>query len=100
MKWYTACKLKRVKEGLEKVAAVRSLKLKESERHFTNFLENLGDIAYTTDSHGNLTYTNKMAEIITGKPLKDIIGKPFFPLFAKKSHGCISKNLKRGKSPI
>jgi PAS domain S-box-containing protein len=59
--------------------------LRESEERFRNFLENLGDIAYETDSSGNVTYTNKMGEIITSVPLKDMIGKPFLPLIAEES---------------
>jgi len=56
--------------------------LEESEHPFRAFLDNLGDAAYETDSLGNVTYANKMGEIITGLPLKDIIGKSFLPLFA------------------
>ncbi|KPJ61140.1 MAG: hypothetical protein AMJ42_01235 [Deltaproteobacteria bacterium DG_8] len=59
--------------------------LVKSEKRFRNFLENLSDAAYETDSSGNVTYTNKMGEIITGVPLKDIIGKPFLPLFTRES---------------
>jgi len=59
--------------------------LRESEEKFRNFLENLGDAAYQTDSSGKVTYANKASEIITGMPLKDIIGKPFLPLFTKES---------------
>jgi PAS domain S-box-containing protein len=59
--------------------------LRESEERFRNFLDNLGDIAYETDSSGNVTYANKMSETITGVPLRDIIGKPFLPLFTKES---------------
>lgn len=59
--------------------------LRESEKRFKNFLDNLGDAAYETDANGNVTYTNKAAETLTGLPLKKIIGKPFLPLFTKKS---------------
>jgi PAS domain S-box-containing protein len=58
---------------------------RESEERFSNFLDNLGDVAYETDGSGNVTYANKMGEKITGVPLKDIIGKPFLPLFTKES---------------
>lgn len=77
----------RVKE-LEKKVLERNRAeevLRESEEKFRNFLDNLGDAAYETDSSGNVTYANKMSEIITGVPLKDIIGKPFLPLFTKES---------------
>jgi PAS domain S-box-containing protein len=75
-------------EELEKEAIKRKLAegaLRESEQKFRNFLENLGDVAYETDSSGNVTYANKASEIITGMPLNSIIGKPFLPLFTKES---------------
>ncbi len=67
MKWHTECELQRVNKGLEESVEARIQELKESERHFKNFLENLGDIAYEIDPSGNVTYTNKAAEILTGK---------------------------------
>ena len=54
---------------------------KGSENKFRNFLDNLGDIAYETDLSGNVTYANKISETMVGVPLKEIIGKPFLPLF-------------------
>jgi len=57
----------------------------ESEEWHRNFLENLSDVVYEADNSGNITYTNKMAESLTGVPLKEIIGKPFLPFFEKKS---------------
>jgi len=57
----------------------------ETDEKFRNFLDNLGDIAYETDASGNVTYANKIAEKVTGVPLRDIIGKPFLPLFTKES---------------
>jgi len=57
----------------------------QSGELFRDFLENLCDIAYEADSRGNVTYANRMSEVITGVPLKDIIGKPFLPLFTKES---------------
>ena len=59
--------------------------IRESELQFRNLLDNLGDVAYETNASGNVTYTNKMGEKITGMLLKDIIGKPFLPLFTKES---------------
>jgi PAS domain S-box-containing protein len=79
----------RVKElGKESAYFRRTEKaLRKSDRRFRDFLESLGDVAYETDSSGNITYANKMSEIITGLPLKKIIGKPFLPLFLKESQG-------------
>jgi PAS domain S-box-containing protein len=77
----------RVKE-LEKDA----LKLKlaataqaKSEDRFKTFIDNLDDIAYETDTSGNITYANKITEAITGVALKDIINRPFLPLFTNES---------------
>ena len=58
----------------------------KSEEKYRKFLENLGDIAYEADLNGNITYCNKITEEATGIPLKDIIGKSFFPLFIKKDY--------------
>ena len=76
--------------------------LEKSEEQFRNFLENLNDIAYETDSSGNVTYTNKMTEIVTGVALKDIIGNPFLPLFTKESQEVATDVYQRtlnGESP-
>ncbi len=59
--------------------------LRESEKQFRDFLDNLGDVAYKADAFGNITYTNKAAETLTGLPLKKLIGKSFLPLFEEKS---------------
>jgi len=59
--------------------------LKESEEWHRNFLDRLNDCVFEADNSGNITYANKIAESIAGVPLKDIIGKPFLPLFDKKS---------------
>ena len=59
--------------------------LRESDKKFKDFLNNLGDAAYEADAFGNITYTNKAAEALTGLPLNKIIGNPFLPLFTEKS---------------
>ena len=60
-------------------------KLRRCENNFRNFLDNLVDIAFETDASGNVTYANRISETIVGVPLRDIIGKPFLPLFIKES---------------
>ena len=102
MKWHTERELQRLNKGLEKCVEDRTKELRESEKRFKNFLGNLGDIAYEIDSSGNTTYANKMAEIITGVPLKDIIGKPFFPLFTEESQAIaidVYQRTLKGESP-
>ena len=58
---------------------------REMEKRFKGFLDNLGDLVYEADCAGNVTYANKMWEVITGVALKDIIGKPFLTLFTEES---------------
>jgi len=102
MKWHTECELQRVNKELEKFVEARTQELKESEGRFKNFLDNLCDIAYETDSYGNVTYANKTGEIITGTPLKDIIGKPFLPLYAEESQAIamdVYQKTLKGESP-
>jgi PAS domain S-box-containing protein len=78
---------RRVKELEEESIEFRRLGEMQGEREkrFRNFLDNLGDVAYETDRFGNITYANKMTEMNTGVPLKDLIGRAFFPLFIRES---------------
>ena len=55
------------------------------QKRFKDFLDNLGDLVYEADDSGNVTYANKVCEIVTGVALKDIIGKPFLLLFTEES---------------
>jgi PAS domain S-box-containing protein len=57
----------------------------ENEKWFKDYLDKLGYLAYEADAEGNVIYANKMSEKITGLPLTEIIGEPFFPLFSKES---------------
>ena len=59
--------------------------LRESEKRYRSFLNNIVDGAYETDDMVNVRYANEAVEKIIGKPLKDIIGKAFLPLFTKAS---------------
>jgi len=55
------------------------------EEKYRSFLEGLDDIAYKIDDEGNVPYTNKIAETITGLPLDQIIGKSILDLFNEES---------------
>jgi len=52
---------------------------------YEDFLEKLNDMVFTTDNSGNIQYVNNIAESITGRPRKDIIGKHFLKFCNKKS---------------
>jgi PAS domain S-box-containing protein len=76
--------------------------LQQSEEHFRNFLENLGDIAYAIDTNKNVTYTNKMGEHVVGLPREKIVGKSFLPLFTEKSQETaidVYERTLKGESP-
>ncbi len=65
--------------------------LKESKA----FLENMNDIAYMADDHGNVHWVNPAIERVTGLPPEEIIGKPFIPLFAETDHASLIDVYKR-----
>jgi PAS domain S-box-containing protein len=72
------------------------------EERFKSFLDNLGDLAYEADAHGNVTYANRAAEKVTGKPLRHIIGKPFLRFFEEASQETAADAYRRtlnGESP-
>jgi PAS domain S-box-containing protein len=76
--------------------------LRESERRFRDFLDDLGDLAYEADFTGEITYVNKAAETVAGIPRKDIMGKPFFPFFTTESQKVAADAFQRtlnGESP-
>ncbi|MCK4824022.1 PAS domain S-box protein [bacterium] len=77
--------------------------LKQSQEKFKDFLDNLADVAYGADDKGNITYANRMAEVITGLQLEEIVGKPFLPLFSGESQKLAIDVYQRtlmGESPI
>jgi PAS domain S-box-containing protein len=76
--------------------------LRESEKRFRSFLDNLVDIVYETDDTGKLTYANKAAEIAAGIPRQDVIGEPFLPLFTRESQKVaidVYQRTLKGESP-
>ncbi len=67
------------KEIAERLAAQQAQS--HSEERFRLFLNNLNDVAYETDTRGNVTYVNRAAERLTGLPVEEIVNRPFLPLF-------------------
>ena len=76
--------------------------LRKSEKRFREFLDNMSDIAYETDSSGHLTYANKISKVFTGLSRENILGKPFLPLLTEESKEIAMEVYKRtldGDSP-
>ena len=59
------------------------------------FLDNMSDIAYRTDNHGNLSWVNPSVKRLTGFSPEEIIGEPFLPLFIEDDHASIIDLYKR-----
>lgn len=59
-------------------------KFEKTLNEYKLFLDSITDVAYTTDTEGNLTYANPAAERYTGLPIREIIGQPFVPFFLEK----------------
>ena len=56
-------------------------RLKESEQWFKTTLTSIGDGVITTDMQGCVTFMNRVAEELTGWPIKDAKGKPITEIF-------------------
>lgn len=86
-----------VRELAAENARLREINLASTncEAQGRSFLENLSDIAYTTDLAGTITFINKIAEEITGVPVADIVGNSFLPLFAPESQAPLLEEYQR-----
>ncbi|MBT4289642.1 MAG: PAS domain S-box protein, partial [Deltaproteobacteria bacterium] len=56
-------------------------KLKKSEEWFSTTLKSIGDAVITTDTKGNVTMLNPVAESLTGWKQKEVTGKPLNEIF-------------------
>jgi len=75
--------------------------LKESEEKYRSFLEDLQDVAFETNTHGEVVYANKIAESVLNISRSEIIGKSFSPFFDKESQkkaADIYKKILKGES--
>ncbi len=59
-------------------------KIEKALKEYKLFLDNINDIAYMTDSEGNLTYINPAVEEITGLSPDELIGQTFAPLIIEE----------------
>ncbi len=55
--------------------------LKESEEWFSTTLRSIGDAVITTDTNGNVTLLNPVAELLTGWKQEEATGKPLREIF-------------------
>jgi PAS domain S-box-containing protein len=67
----------------------------EKSEQAMRFLENITDIAYETDSHGNVSFVNNAVEKITGFTVAEILGKSFLPLFVEQDRASLQKIYER-----
>jgi PAS domain S-box-containing protein len=61
---------------LEEIVAARSNELYGSETRYTAVADMANDAIVTIDSHGAITYMNRAAELIFGRPILAASGKP------------------------
>lgn len=63
------------------VARVSHNRVIQSRETFRVTLRSIGDAVITTDNHGNITYTNEVAESLTGWSHSEALGKPLEQVF-------------------
>jgi PAS domain S-box-containing protein len=72
--------------------------LEKTLNEYKLFLDQISDVAYTTDMEGNVTYANPAAAGFTGRPVQEIVGQPFIPLFSEADHPSLLDSYKRALS--
>ncbi len=51
--------------------------LRENEAHYRNLVENLGEVIFTIDKGGRLTYVSPNIQTLIGHSQSELLGKPF-----------------------
>ena len=69
--------------------------LRESETHYRQLIENIGDIVFTTDLEGNITFVSKnVADIINYEPA-NLLGRNIKDLLLTESVAILEENFKK-----
>ncbi len=69
----------------------KSQLLKESEEKYQQLVEDIADIIYTSDVHGNFTYVNRNTERILGYKPEELVGRNFRELIQPEYREKISR---------
>lgn len=79
-----------LKRQLEQLAVMETesdqlkLALAASESKFSNLVDNINDVIYTTDAEANITFVSPSVQNLLGFQPKDIIGKNFTTFIGEK----------------
>ena len=73
-------------------------KLEESERRYSEHIENIGDVIYVLDGNRKIKYVNKAFEKLIGINLNDLRQKKFHSIVALESHDNIDEITKKQMS--
>jgi len=71
-------------------------KLHASEKKHRTLVETIRDIVYTVDLEGRFTYVSPMAEIITGYPEQELIGRQFIEIINPQYQNVVTQRFTEG----
>ena len=78
---HSLAELKKYRGHLEQLVAERTKQLHESEQRWATTLSSIGDAVVATDTEGNVTFMNAVAEEVTGWTLHEAAGKQITEVF-------------------
>jgi PAS domain S-box-containing protein len=81
---------------LGQLLARRAQELHESEERYRDLVENIGDMVFTIDTMGRLTFVNHTVEARTGYAAKDLLGQPVSAFLAPESLSAFQEASERG----